>query len=362
MTTAAQSALFEVKAALDAHEYERAIEVLTTAGPSLRVDDETEFRALLDEGWGRMSIGEVDEAVAKLDRARTLSEREGFNDLDRAEVLFRLGCCRLKLGVVTNAVQLLTLALDLGERSGLLSDPLRIDILLWRTRCYRRQRDWPAARADGDAAIELAERDGVGAQLADAYLQASQVAERTGQLMIARFYVERAVDLFRDAGDLLSAGKALNNLGGILFLLGRADDAKAQLAEAFTVALQLDNDVDAGYAVSSTAQVLLRCAEPEAAEHNARHALTLLADRRDHVNEIGSARLVLGRALMEQSRFDEADEALAAADANFEQLGSIGHRAAAWLAQGDLAARRGLIDEAAAVYRRAAEALQDVRF
>jgi hypothetical protein len=43
-------------------------------------------------------------------------------------------------------------------------------------------------------------------------------------------------------------------------------------------------------------------------------------------------------------------------------MDSLGHRAAAWLAQGDLAARRGQIDDAAAVYRRAAEALQDVRF
>ena len=49
-------------------------------------------------------------------------------------------------------------------------------------------------------------------------------------------------------------------------------------------------------------------------------------------------------------------------DASFEQMDSLGHRAAAWLAQGDLAARRGHIEDAAAVYRRAAEALQDVRF
>ena len=50
------------------------------------------------------------------------------------------------------------------------------------------------------------------------------------------------------------------------------------------------------------------------------------------------------------------------ADESFVQMDSLGHCAAAWLAQGDLAARRGHIEEAAAVYRRAAEALQDVRF
>ena len=47
------------------------------------------------------------------------------------------------------------------------------------------------------------------------------------------------------------------------------------------------------------------------------------------------------------------------ADATFEQLSSVSHRAAAWVALGDLATRRGEDREAAHLYRRAAEALQD---
>ena len=50
------------------------------------------------------------------------------------------------------------------------------------------------------------------------------------------------------------------------------------------------------------------------------------------------------------------------AEASFEQLSSVSHRAAAWIAQGDLAVRRGEDLEAAHLYRRAAEALQDFRF
>jgi len=114
--------------------------------------------------------------------------------------------------------------------------------------------------------------------------------------------------------------------------------------------------------VSSTAQVLLHGGDAGSAEEKARYALELLQGRSDHVNEVGNAKLVLGRALMEQGRFDEATDELAHASASFEQMDSLGHRAAAWLAQGDLAARRGCIEDAAAVYRRAAEALQDVRF
>jgi tetratricopeptide (TPR) repeat protein len=71
---------------------------------------------------------------------------------------------------------------------------------------------------------------------------------------------------------------------------------------------------------------------------------------------------LLGDALMEQGRLDEAEEFLRASDASAEQLESISHRAAAWMARGDLAAKRGEDGAAAKLYRQAAEALQDVRF
>jgi tetratricopeptide (TPR) repeat protein len=114
--------------------------------------------------------------------------------------------------------------------------------------------------------------------------------------------------------------------------------------------------------VSSLAQVHLRTGDILVAEEQARHALRLLEGRVDFLDEIGNAQLVLGRSLLEQGRLDEANEAFTSADANFEQLSSISHRASAWVAQGDLAARRGDDRAAAHLYRRAAEALQDVRF
>jgi hypothetical protein len=59
---------------------------------------------------------------------------------------------------------------------------------------------------------------------------------------------------------------------------------------------------------------------------------------------------------------DEADQAFAGAETSFDQLSSASHRAAAWVAQGDLATRRGDDRRAAHLYRAAAEALQDFRF
>ena len=101
---------------------------------------------------------------------------------------------------------------------------------------------------------------------------------------------------------------------------------------------------------------------PELAEEQARHALRILGDRDDLLDELGGANLALGRALLVQDRLDEAASAFAHAESAFDQLGSASHRAAAWMAQGDLAAKSGDDANASRLYRRAAEILQDLKF
>jgi tetratricopeptide (TPR) repeat protein len=114
--------------------------------------------------------------------------------------------------------------------------------------------------------------------------------------------------------------------------------------------------------MESLAMVHLRLGHWDEADQHAREALRLLDGREDFLDEIGQSQLVLGRSLLERERFDEAEECFRAADATFEQFSSISHRANVWVAQGDLAARRGEDQEAARLYRNAAEALQDLRF
>ena len=309
-----------------------------------------------------MSLGRIDDAIAVLERARALTERPPFGDVDRAEVLYRLGCCRFNLSSIANAVTLFTVALELCDRSGVDCDRLRAGILEWRSRCYQRRRDWEAARADVERALELADRIGDEHAIAYAHFQASLIAEREGQWLLARFYAEQAKDRYERLGDRLNLHKLLNNLGGINFLLGETELAVSCLKKAFRIALDLESDVGAGYAMSSLAQVQLKSGEPAQAEHHARRALELLEGRIDHLDETGNAQLVLGRALLEQGRHEEAEPVFRLAEASFERLGSVGHTAGAWVAQGDLAAARGDKDTAAALYRRAAEALQDFHF
>jgi tetratricopeptide (TPR) repeat protein len=359
----AESLVSRAEAALEAQEHEEATTILgTLEAGDLTASPELELRALLAESWAWMYRGQVRKAVRILDRARILAESPLFSDVERAEVLYRLGCCREKLSSIATAISLFSQALDLCDRSGLPCDRLRSHILEWRSRCHQRQRDWEAAREDVERALELAEGLNDRRTVAHVYFQASLVAERQGRWVLARSYAERAKSLYEEVADQINAGKLLNNLGGLNFLLGKPEEAKAYLKDAFRVALEVGSDLDAGYAVSSLAQVHLRSGDLDLAEEQARHALDLLGDRDEVLAEVGNARLVLGRSLLEQGRLDEAERTFALADESFSQLSSASHRAAIWVAQGDLAARRGDDRAAAHLYRDAAEALQDFRF
>jgi len=331
--------------------------LVSTASPEL------EIRLLNAEAWARMQQGGVREALELLTRSRGIVERPQFSDLDRADVLFRIGVCRYKLSSVSTAVSLLSEGLALAERSGLPCDLLRSQILDWRSRCYRRQRDWEAAREDVERALELAEGLNDRRALAGVYFQASLIAERNGHWVLARGYAEKAKNCFDEISDRVNAGRMLNNLGGLAFLLGKPEDAKRHMKEAFKVLLDTGSEADAAQVVLSLAEVHLGEGDYTRAEEQARHALELIGDREDErLVSVGTAQLSLGKALLEQGRLDEAEDALGSADETFGRCESLSHRAAAWVAQGDLAARRGDDRSSAHCYRRAAEALQDFRF
>jgi tetratricopeptide (TPR) repeat protein len=266
------------------------------------------------------------------------------------------------LSSISSALGLFEEALALGKRSGLPTDALQLNVFTWRSRCYRRQRDYEAANEDVERALELAEALHDPRALGHAYFQASLIAERGGHWVQARTYAEKARAQYELLADRRRVGRLFNNLGVLDFLLGKPEDAVAHFKEAFAVALEIGHDDDTAAAISSLAQVHLRTGDVETAEQQARHALEILEGRDDMLDHIGNTRLVLGRSLLEQGRLEEADEVLAAAEDAFAQFSSASHQAAAWVAQGDLARARGEESQAAELYRRAAEALQDFRF
>jgi tetratricopeptide (TPR) repeat protein len=360
----AETILARADALLEEHRFEDAIEEYTRSLPAVLGTgaQELRVRALNGEAMARAQNGDVQSALALLAESRALVEGESFSDVDRAEVLFRLGVCRYKLSSIATAVALFNEALSLADRSGLPCDELRLNVFNWRSRCYRRQRDYEGAKEDVEHALELAESLRDARALAPVYFQASMLAERDGHWVLARTYAEKAKEHYEEVADRGNVGRLLNNLGAMDFLLGSPDEAIERFKQAYAIALEVDRDEDAAGAVSSLAQVHLRTGDCKRAEEQARHALEIIGERDDMLDQIGNARLVLGRALLEQGRLEEAGDAFAAAEDAFAKLSSTSHRAAAWIAQGDLATKRGDERQAAVLYRRAAEALQDFRF
>ena len=359
-----ETALARAEALSENHEYADSLEEFRRIRPSVLgiASPELEVRTLSGEAWAQMRSGEIKPALELLHRAMELTEDPVFSDVDRADVLFRLGACRVELSSIQTAIGLFNEALTLAERSELPCDRLRTEILRLRARCYRRQRDYEAAREDLERALELSQGLDDSRAVARVYFQASLTAERQGQWVLARKYAEQAKAQFEELADRATVGRVLNNLGGLSFLLGKPEEAIEQLNASFKVLLEYGSEADAARAVSSLAQVHLRTGQVQPAEEQARQALKLLGGRVDVIDEIGNAQLVLGRSLLEQGRLDEAAEAFDAAELSFDQLSSISHRASAWIAKGDLATRRGQDQTAAQLYRRAAEALQDFRF
>ncbi len=256
----AEAILTRAEALSERRDYDGAIDeysdalaaVVATGAVDLQV------RVLSGEAWARAHRGDVRPAIELLEQARGLVEGPSFTDLDRAEVLFRLGVARYLISSITTAIALFGEALALVERSALPSDLLRANVLTWRSRCYRRQRDYEAARDDVTRALELAESMDDARALGEVYFQASLIAERDGHWVLARTYAERAKTQYEALTDRMNVGRLLNNLGGLEFLLGKPDEAVARLTEAFSIALEHGTDDDAATAISSLAQVHLR--------------------------------------------------------------------------------------------------------
>src|SRR6185503_19582198 len=340
-----EAMLARAEALANNHQFDEAVEELENSRTAVMATGavELEARATQAEAWARMERGELRPALQLLERCRTLTEGPGFSGVDRAQVLFRMGVCRYHLSSIASAVALFSEALKLAEAAQLPCDLLRSEILGWRSRCYRRQRDL-------EAALELAQSLDDHRTMANVYFQASLVSERMGHWVLARSYAERAKAYYEQINDERNVGRLLNNLGGLNFQLGKPERAVEDLKSAYCVLLEKGSDVEAANVVSSLAHVHLATGQVQAAEEEARHALQLLSDREDFLLEIASTQLVLGRALMEQDRLDDAQDMLRTAEGNAEQIESISHRAAAWMAQGDLAARRGEDATAARLY------------
>jgi tetratricopeptide (TPR) repeat protein len=359
---ACEARLARAEAEIEGHRYDRALaELDALAGPVARTDDaRIALRHAQARGWALHQVGLMDEALTALADAR--AHAEALGPAERAGVLYRIGVVRYKLGSLATAVSLLDEALRLAEQADEPSDALRARIFNARAKIRRRQKDFTAAAEDVEQALELAHALNDDRVLAETFLDASLVAERRNQYALARQYAERSKALYERVADQEYVGKLLNNLGQLRAITGKPEEAVPLLRESFRIAVEQDNRIDAAFAASSLASARMHSGDVEGAIESGNRAIELLSGREEYREEEGNARMVIGRALLVLDRVDEAERSFKQATDAFQAVETVSHLAGAWVALGDVAERRGESTRAAQLYRRAAEALQDVRW
>ncbi len=354
-------ALAQAEALVAANRHREADAELEELGLYVRGDQALALRQRLALSWSEMTLGNLEHAAGLLEQADGIVRSPRFDVSDRADVLFRRGCVDFQRGNVAEAINELTGAIELNAQSS--ARPLvTANAHEWRSRCYQFRRDWDAAGNDAERALEIALRIADEPAQARALFQASLVAERKRDWLVARVNAEQALELFRNQDNTLAVSRILNNLGGIDFLLGDAGSAEAHLLAAIEAADAAGSEPDLAQAVSSLAQVYLRTNRPAEARVRAERAAELLTGRTDFLDELVNAQIVVARSLAAEGDTDGAASWLDRADHAVDALGSTSHRAAALIARGDLVRSLGDPDAAADYFRRAAESLQDLHF
>ena len=356
----AEAGLEEGGRLLDDHRYAEALEAFRPLREPLAPGAPrwAHRSAIRGEVWALIRLGRVPEAAEALVEARRATEGPDGSPQERAEIAYLAAVCFTTLSQMPAAHSEFAKALRLLDEAEEPDDRLRLDVHQWRSRCYRRQRDWEAARDDIERALELCETTGDVRRSAEVNFQASLVAYRLGRWVLARRHAEIARDLYEAVGDTVTRARVLNNLADFNYLLGNEQVAIEQLQEALPVFVAAHLEAESGYVLGSLAEIHRERGELEEAELSARRALELLGGRIDHVQEIGMAQLVLARAHLEQGEIDRAEDLLAAVDESFAQADSVSHQARSWMTRGELELLRENDAEAARLYREAATALQ----
>src|SRR6187551_803776 len=133
-----ETMLARAEALTNAERFDESIEEYDNLQTALLATGavDLEVRALTGRAWALVERGDVRDGLAVLEEARQLAERPEFSDIDRADLLYRMGYCRYKLSSNATALGLFNEALTLAEGSGLPCDALRAEIFHSRARCY----------------------------------------------------------------------------------------------------------------------------------------------------------------------------------------------------------------------------------
>lgn len=300
------------------------------------------------EVWTR--LGDVSEVAGLFDGALDAFRRASRLTRDpvgRAELFLKRARARERAGSFSNALR--ELAFGRRELEGV--DTPEAGVMRARLASFGAmvrfgQERFSDARTRAENAVELARRAGARAGLAEALAALEISLLYLGTPADGR-YLREAVAIYRELGERRMAARSENNLGNVLFHIGRWAEAVEHLERARAEIVRLGDMAGAATTASNLGEILLMSGHLGEAEPFLREAVRVLRSI-GYVDGAAYAEIQLGRLLVETDRLDEAERLLTRTIAEFEALGQLSSVLEAMVADAERLIRLGRADEALA--------------
>ena len=297
--------------------YDRAIEA-ARALPSLPAGELAEV--WLELGKARSLAGEPAAAADAFTRARRLT---GDDPLRQAQIMF----CHARVANdgrhTSRAVRWLRRALRTLEAQPSPEAAACTAELLAELGTVR---NWQGRPRDAIPLLQEA------AAIADRHDARSALAQALYSLDVAMWRTDpsadpvhslRALEIYRELGDLDREGKVLTNLGAAAYFQGRWNDAVALYSQSSDACGRAGNLASAAFGEANIGEVLSDQGRLEEAERRLRHALEVHSGS-GYEGDVAFATALLGRAAVRAGRSEQGFELLGEAFAGFRRL-RLGH-------------------------------------
>jgi tetratricopeptide (TPR) repeat protein len=295
--------------------YHRAIEA-ARALPSLPADELADV--WLELGKTRSRTGEPAAAADAFTRARRFA---GDDPLRQAQIMFCHARVATDGGHVGRAVRWLRRALRMleGQRS-----PAAAACTAELLAELGSVRNWQGRPRDAIAllreAAAIAERNDAPSALAQA-LYALDVAMWKSDPCAEPVHSQRALEIYRELGDLDREGMVLTNLGATAYFQGRWNDAIALYSQSSDACGRAGDLANAAVGEANIAEVLSDQGRLQDAERRLRHALEIHSGS-GYEGNVAFVNALLGRAAVRAGRSEQGFEFLGEAFAGFRRLRS----------------------------------------
>lgn len=312
---------------------------------------------LLEEGKKRLSMGDWKGASQVLGEAVDLMDGTAISEEDRkilAEVLRKKGHADARIGELQDAMAEVKEALEMSE--GLKDDFGEADALRGLGYVYWQKGDIPMALEFYDLALDKANACNSQELVGRIKIEVANSYNSKGDKAKAKENYNQAISILRAVGNMNELARAYNNLGDCYMGNNELDEALDALRQCMDIATKIGDTTIKGWAAFNAAECFTRMGETKFAREYLDMALEFLTLSDDRIG-VSSTLRVMGSMYIVEKDWTMAEETInkclaIAKDLDMPGLEGEGLQCMAemWLARGDKASAKPLLDRALVLF------------